>query len=57
MSVYAIGLTDETPISFATAMPRIKFNWMSSNDEVITLSSVYANVRKIQIIADLGLNL
>ncbi|EDV28745.1 uncharacterized protein TRIADDRAFT_51962 [Trichoplax adhaerens] len=43
MSVYAVGLTDETPISFGSAMPRIKFNWISSNDEVITISSIYSN--------------
>ena len=42
--MYAIGLSDEEPFTFATAIPYLKFHWSISNNEVALLKSVYDSV-------------
>ncbi|CAH3168221.1 unnamed protein product [Porites lobata] len=42
VSIYASGLSDETPFTFANAMPGLKFRWSSSNPDVCQVKSVYA---------------
>ncbi|XP_029186949.2 LOW QUALITY PROTEIN: nuclear pore membrane glycoprotein 210-like [Acropora millepora] len=42
ISMYAIGLNDETPFTFANAIPGLKFYWSSSNPDVCQVQSVYA---------------
>ena len=44
VSIYASGLSDETPFTFANAMPGLKFRWSSSNPDVCQVKSVYALV-------------
>jgi nuclear pore complex protein Nup210 len=41
ISVYAIGRNDETPFSFASTVPGLKFHWSSSNGDLVLLHSVY----------------
>lgn len=42
ISMYATGLNDETPFTFANAIPGLKFYWSSSNPDVCQVRSVYA---------------
>ncbi|XP_015750175.1 PREDICTED: nuclear pore membrane glycoprotein 210-like, partial [Acropora digitifera] len=42
ISMYAIGLNEETPFTFANAIPGLKFYWSSSNPDVCQVQSVYA---------------
>ena len=44
VSIYASGLSDETPFTFANAIPGLKFHWSSSNPDVCQVKSVYALV-------------
>lgn len=39
-----MGLNDETPFSFANAIPGLEFHWTSSNIDVCKLKSVYEKV-------------
>ena len=41
VAVYAYGLGDETPFSFASAFPGLSFHWSASNMDVLSLVSVY----------------
>ena len=42
--MYATGLNDETPFTFANAIPGLKFYWSSTNPDVCQVKSVYALV-------------
>ena len=42
--MYAIGLNDETPFTFANAVPGLKFFWSSTNPDVCQVKSVYVLV-------------
>ena len=42
--MYATGLNDETPFTFANAIPGLKFYWSSTNPHVCQVKSVYALV-------------
>ena len=44
IAVYAQGSNDETPFTFASAVPRMTFHWSTTNMDVITLVSVYDKV-------------
>lgn len=41
LSVHAIGINDETPFAFASALPGLSFQWSSTNMDVVSLASVY----------------
>lgn len=41
ISMYATGLNDETPFTFANAVPGLKFFWTSTNPDVCQVKSVY----------------
>ena len=45
VGMYAVGLSDEEPFTFATAIPHLKFHWSITNNEVALLKSVYDSVR------------
>lgn len=36
-----MGLNDETPFAFASALPGLTFQWSSTNMDVVSLASVY----------------
>ena len=42
--MYAAGLNDETPFTFANAVPGLKFFWTSTNPDVCQVKSVYVLV-------------
>ena len=42
--MYATGLNDETPFTFANAVPGLKFFWTSTNPDVCQVKSVYVLV-------------
>ena len=44
VAIYAQGSNDETPFTFASAVPGMKFHWSTTNMDVITLASVYDKV-------------
>ncbi len=41
ITIYASGLSDESPFSYASASPGLSFDWSTSNMDVLTLFSVY----------------
>ena len=46
IALRAVGLNDETPFTFANAIPGLEFHWTSSNIDVCKLKSVYEKVFK-----------
>ena len=45
--MYAAGLNDETPFTFANAVPGLKFFWTSTNPDVCQVKSVYVLVSDV----------
>lgn len=41
IAIYAVGLADQSPFTFASANPGLSFDWSTSNMDVFSLSSVY----------------
>lgn len=41
IAIYAVGISDESPFSFASSNPGLLFDWSTSNMDVFSLSSVY----------------
>ena len=39
--MYAVGLTDQGPFTFASSHPFIKFHWSCGNNDIAVLKSVY----------------
>lgn len=45
MPLYVTGVTkEESPFSFGTASPAVKFKWTVSNDKVASLNNFYSSV-------------
>lgn len=41
VAIYAYGIADESPFTFASCLPGLTFHWSVSNMDTLTLSSVY----------------
>ncbi|XP_065051433.1 nuclear pore membrane glycoprotein 210-like [Rhopilema esculentum] len=41
VGMYAVGLTDQGPFTFASSHPFIKFHWSCGNNDIAVLKSVY----------------